>query len=208
MGPGDLRPPAGHADRVATPDHTQIPGSPFHPTFLYELIWNLLVAALVVYLDRKLRLGHGRAFALYVAGYTLGRCWIELMRTDPATMVFGVRINVWTSIIVFIGAVVYFVRARSRGEREDLAAIIAAHEGTAVAGPGDDAKPEPADGETGDETKDETKADETEVVAESASEDEEPAETTEVKASEDEPATSADKTSADKTSDEEAKSGK
>jgi prolipoprotein diacylglyceryl transferase len=90
-----------------------------HPTFLYELIWNLLVAALVVWLDRKLRLGHGRAFAVYVMGYTLGRTWIEMMRTDDATHVLGVRINVWVSILVFLGAAVYFWLARSRGERED-----------------------------------------------------------------------------------------
>ena len=65
------------------------------PTFLYELLWNLLVAALVVWADRRFRLGHGRAFAVYVAGYTLGRFFIELMRTDPATRVFGdIRINV------------------------------------------------------------------------------------------------------------------
>ncbi|MCG8919960.1 prolipoprotein diacylglyceryl transferase [Actinokineospora sp. PR83] len=101
-------------------DHTLIDGSPVHPTFLYELIWNLLVAALVVFLDRKLRLGHGRAFAVYVAGYTLGRGLIELMRTDPATLVFGVRINAWVSLLVFLGAVAYFVLAAKRGPREHL----------------------------------------------------------------------------------------
>jgi prolipoprotein diacylglyceryl transferase len=94
-----------------------------HPTFLYELIWNLLVAALVVWLDRKLRLGHGRAFAVYVMGYTLGRTWIELMRTDDATHVLGVRINVWVSILVFLAAAVYFVLAKRRGEREDPASL-------------------------------------------------------------------------------------
>ncbi|WP_040407426.1 prolipoprotein diacylglyceryl transferase, partial [Amycolatopsis nigrescens] len=92
--------------------------SPVHPTFLYELLWNLGVALLVVWADRRFRLGHGRAFALYVAAYTVGRCWIELMRTDSATLVFGVRVNVWTSILVFIGAVVYFVLAGKRGPRE------------------------------------------------------------------------------------------
>jgi prolipoprotein diacylglyceryl transferase len=102
-------------------DHTPI--AIVHPTFLYELLWNLGVALLVVYVDRKFRLGHGRAFALYVAGYTLGRTWIELMRTDAATMVFGVRINVWVSLLVFIGAVVYFIVGRSKGEREDLALL-------------------------------------------------------------------------------------
>ncbi|MGH3804679.1 MAG: prolipoprotein diacylglyceryl transferase family protein, partial [Pseudonocardiaceae bacterium] len=88
-----------------------------HPTFLYELLWNLGVVVLVVWADRRFRLGHGRAFALYVAGYTMGRFWIELMRTDPATMVFGLRINVITSVVVFLAAVAYLVLAR-RG-RED-----------------------------------------------------------------------------------------
>ncbi|GAA3864185.1 prolipoprotein diacylglyceryl transferase [Saccharothrix violaceirubra] len=89
-----------------------------HPTFLYELLWNLGVALLVVWADRRFRLGHGRAFALYVAGYTAGRFWIELMRTDPATPVFGIRINVITSVVVFLGAVIYMLLAKSRGDRE------------------------------------------------------------------------------------------
>ncbi len=93
-----------------------------HPTFLYELLWNLGVALLVVVADRWLRLGHGRVFALYVAGYTAGRFWIELLfRADPATMVFGLRINVITSVVVFLGAVIYLLLAR-RG-REDPAAL-------------------------------------------------------------------------------------
>lgn len=100
--------------------------SPVHPTFLYELLWNLGVAALVVAAERRYRLGHGRAFALYVAGYTAGRFWIELLRDDPATIVFGLRVNVWVAALVFIGAVVYMVLARARGEREDIAALTAA----------------------------------------------------------------------------------
>ncbi|MGH3991888.1 MAG: prolipoprotein diacylglyceryl transferase family protein, partial [Pseudonocardiaceae bacterium] len=79
--------------------------------------WNLGVAVLVVWADRRFRLGHGRAFALYVAGYTAGRFWIELIRTDPATMVFGLRINVITSVVVFLAAVLYLMLVR-RG-RED-----------------------------------------------------------------------------------------
>ena len=96
-----------------------LPDSPVHPTFLYELIWNLLVAALVVWADKRFKLGHGRAFAVYVAGYTAGRFWIELMRTDDATHVLGLRVNVWTAILVFAGAVVYIVLAAKRGPRED-----------------------------------------------------------------------------------------
>jgi prolipoprotein diacylglyceryl transferase len=99
-------------------DHTPI--AVVHPTFLYELLWNLLVAALVVVCDRRFRLGHGRAFAVYVAGYTLGRFFIELMRSDPATRVFGdIRINVVVSAAVFLGAIVYLVI--QRGPREDPA---------------------------------------------------------------------------------------
>ncbi len=84
-----------------------------HPTFLYELLWNLGVAALVVWADRRFRFGHGRAFALYVAGYCAGRFWIELMRTDNATQVFGdIRINVVVSVVVFVGAVLYLALMR------------------------------------------------------------------------------------------------
>ncbi|MCT2585308.1 prolipoprotein diacylglyceryl transferase [Actinophytocola gossypii] len=113
----------GDADNLNGVAVNHIPIEVVHPTFLYELLWNLAVAGLVVWADRRFRLGHGRAFAIYVAGYTLGRTWIELMRTDPATMVFGVRVNVWVSVLVFLGAVVYLVLAKKRGPREDLAAI-------------------------------------------------------------------------------------
>jgi prolipoprotein diacylglyceryl transferase len=86
----------------------------FHPTFLYELLWNLAAAALVVWADRRFRLGHGRAFALYVVSYCAGRLWIELLRTDPAETFFGVRLNVFTSIIVGLGALAYFWWMRGR----------------------------------------------------------------------------------------------
>ncbi|MEV6715494.1 prolipoprotein diacylglyceryl transferase [Lentzea sp. NPDC051208] len=115
--------PEGREDALAgiAIDHTPI--QVVHPTFLYELLWNLGVALLIVWADRKFRLGHGRVFALYVAGYTAGRFWIELMRTDEATLIFGTRVNVFVSAIVFFGAVAYFVIAKSRGEREDVAAL-------------------------------------------------------------------------------------
>ncbi|WP_425434643.1 prolipoprotein diacylglyceryl transferase [Lentzea xinjiangensis] len=115
--------PEGREDALAgvAIDHTPI--QVVHPAFLYELLWNLGVALLIVWADRKFRLGHGRVFALYVAGYTAGRFWIELMRTDEATLVFGTRVNVFVSAVVFLGAVAYFVIARSRGGREDVAAL-------------------------------------------------------------------------------------
>ncbi|WP_091638820.1 prolipoprotein diacylglyceryl transferase [Micromonospora pallida] len=93
----------------------------YHPTFAYEALWNIGVALLVFAVDRRFRLGRGRAFALYVMGYTAGRFWIELMRTDEANEILGVRLNVWTAGLVFLGALVYFLRAR--GPREYLVPI-------------------------------------------------------------------------------------
>ncbi len=93
-----------------------------HPTFLYELLWNVLVFGFLIWADRKFNLGHGRLFALYVAGYCLGRFWIELLRSDAASMpVDGIRINSFTSTFVFIGAVVYIMVA-PKG-REDPATL-------------------------------------------------------------------------------------
>jgi prolipoprotein diacylglyceryl transferase len=86
----------------------------FHPTFLYELLWCLAAAAVVVWADRRFQLSHGRAFALYVALYCAGRLWIELLRTDPANTFFGIRLNVFTSIIVGLLAVAYLFWQRGR----------------------------------------------------------------------------------------------
>ena len=88
----------------------------FHPTYLYEFFWNLGVAGLVIWADRRFKLGFGRAFALYVAGYTAGRGWIEYLRIDPVqgSDVFGLRLNVWTSIILFLASVLFFVWSSRR----------------------------------------------------------------------------------------------
>ncbi|MEH1126034.1 prolipoprotein diacylglyceryl transferase [Micromonospora sp. CPCC 206061] len=92
------------------------PGGPFHPAFLYEALWNVGVAGVVIWADRKWKLGKGRAFALYVMAYTVGRFWIELMRTDEANKILGVRLNVITSVVVFLGALIYFLRVRGPQE--------------------------------------------------------------------------------------------
>lgn len=92
-------PPAGFAD-----------GTLFHPTFLYESLWNLAAFALLLWADRRFRLGHGRVVALYVMTYTAGRAWIENLRIDDVQMsdVLGLRLNVWTSLVLFVAAAVYF----------------------------------------------------------------------------------------------------
>ncbi|MBY0387103.1 MAG: prolipoprotein diacylglyceryl transferase [Mycobacterium pseudokansasii] len=99
-----------------------------HPTFLYELLWNVLVFGVLIYLDRRFTIGHGRLFGLYVALYCVGRFGVELMRDDTATHIAGIRINLFTSTFVFIGAVVYVILA-PKG-REDPATV----RGTAVVG--------------------------------------------------------------------------
>ena len=91
----------------------------FHPTFLYESLWLVGVAVVVIWADRRFKMGHGRVFALYVLLYTVGRLWIELLRVDPANVVLGLRLNVWTSILVGLGALAYLVfSARLRPGRE------------------------------------------------------------------------------------------
>ncbi len=102
--------------------------STFHPTFLYESLWMVAVAGLVVWADRRWRLGHGQVFALYVGLYCLGRLPIELVRIDPASEILGVRVNVWVSVLVGIGAVVYFVLSRRRfPDREDPSELQGRH---------------------------------------------------------------------------------
>ena len=92
-----------------------------HPTFLYELIWNVLVFVVLIYLDRRFKLGHGRVFAAYVALYCIGRFCVELLRDDTATHIAGIRINSFTSTFVFIGAVVYLMVApKGREDPESL----------------------------------------------------------------------------------------
>lgn len=92
----------------------------FHPTFLYESLWCLFVAVAVWWLDRRYRLGHGRAFAWYVLLYTVGRLFWELLRIDTATLIFGIRVNVFTSVLVGLGALLYIViSSKVRPGRED-----------------------------------------------------------------------------------------
>jgi len=98
------------------------PGTTFHPTFLYESLWGLAAFAVLVWADRRFRLGHGQVLAAYVALYTLGRGWIETLRIDDVELsdVGGLRFNVWTSIVLFVAAVAFLAWSRRRHpERED-----------------------------------------------------------------------------------------
>ncbi len=91
----------------------------FHPTFLYELLWNLAGAALIIYLDKRLDLRGSRTFWLYVIVYVTGRFWIEAMRIDTAVHVGGLRINEWVSMAVLTLAIVMFFLLGARQKRSD-----------------------------------------------------------------------------------------
>ena len=125
-GPTDL-PWAVQIDPAFRPDGFE-QFTAFHPTFLYEMLWNLAGAALIIYLDRRLDLRGGRVFWLYVMVYVSGRLWIEMVRIDTAVHVLGLRINVWVSIGVLLLGIAMFVMwgrrqaARQRLSRDQLAA--------------------------------------------------------------------------------------
>ncbi|MEO7745940.1 MAG: prolipoprotein diacylglyceryl transferase [Actinomycetota bacterium] len=89
----------------------------YHPTFLYEALWCLFVAALVIVLDRRLTLDHGRSLALYVGAYTVGRAYFESLRIDPANRLLGLRLNEWTSLVVGLGALAGYLLARRAAHR-------------------------------------------------------------------------------------------
>ena len=86
----------------------------YHPTFLYECLWNIAVALLLLWVDRRFTVPRGKLFALYVAAYTLGRGAIEALRVDHANHVLGLRLNDWTSLIVFLAALTVLCWRRSQ----------------------------------------------------------------------------------------------
>ena len=75
----------------------------FQPTFLYEALWNLALAGLLVLIDRRRVLRPGRIFVLYIGGYAVGRFIVESLRSDKANEILGLRVNIWTSLVTFVG---------------------------------------------------------------------------------------------------------
>lgn len=97
-------------------------GTTFHPTFLYEILWLLAAAGVLFFLDRRFKFGHGRVFWAYVVLYTLGRVWIEMMRINETEILWGLRINVWTSAVLGLTALALsVVLARRFPQREEPA---------------------------------------------------------------------------------------
>ncbi len=94
----------------------------FHPTFLYELLWCLVVAVLLIKLPgflKKITSNQGDVFTLYILGYTLGRVWIEGLRIDEANLILGLRLNIWVSLIVLVTASAYLIANKRRGNTKE-----------------------------------------------------------------------------------------
>jgi len=129
----------------------------FHPTFLYEALWNLVLMGLLIWLDRKRAIRPGDLFVLYVGGYGLGRLWVEALRSDNASLILGLRVNTWMSLLAIGGSVVVLaVRGLRRRPDDDDEPYEDGHrwsptEGVVEAGvPG----PQPAGGGSGDDAAD------------------------------------------------------
>ncbi|HEV8688479.1 MAG TPA: prolipoprotein diacylglyceryl transferase [Gaiellaceae bacterium] len=84
-------------------------GTTFHPTFLYELLWDFAGAAVVIFVARRWRIRPPALFSLYVSWYTFGRFFEEQLRIDPSTIVWGMRLNAWVSLVVFIASSLFFI---------------------------------------------------------------------------------------------------
>jgi hypothetical protein len=120
----------------------------FHPTFLYESLWNIVGVLILLALDRRFHFRRARLFWLYAMYYTLGRVWIEAMRIDDAEQInlFGIttRLNVWTSIFVFVAALIVFVLLGLKGRPEPDTPLLAGREpaaGDAMGASGADKAP-------------------------------------------------------------------
>ena len=113
------------------PDGRTFPvGTTFHPTFLYEFLWCVAGFFFVIWLERRLRLGHGRVAALYVMTYCLGRFWIERLRIDNIELndVLGMRWADWMSIILFVIAAAYFAWASVKRPGREESVYVEGHE--------------------------------------------------------------------------------
>jgi prolipoprotein diacylglyceryl transferase len=92
----------------------------YHPTFLYEALWNLLLIGVLLRIEQRSSLRRGRLFALYVGGYALGRLWVESLRIDHANTILGLRLNIWVSLLTLAVVVGFFAWDRSRARRSGV----------------------------------------------------------------------------------------
>jgi prolipoprotein diacylglyceryl transferase len=102
------------------------PGTTFHPTFLYESVWCVLLCLALLAVNRRASLRPGRVFWLYAAGYTAMRFFIEGLRIDRAHEAGGLRLNQWVSIVVFVASIAIFT-IQVRADRR-VGSSVATHE--------------------------------------------------------------------------------
>lgn len=97
-------------------------GTLFHPTFLYEILWNVVGIAVLLLLERRLKLQWGTVFAAYLIWYGIGRIWFESIRIDPSEYFWGIRTNVWAALIaVVIGLLIVVIQRREHTGAEPSA---------------------------------------------------------------------------------------
>jgi prolipoprotein diacylglyceryl transferase len=100
----------------------------YHPTFLYEGLWNVALAIVLIRLDRGGKLRPGSILPLYILGYGLGRFWVESLRIDPASLVLGVRVNLWTSGAMVLGSLaVLAIRGVRRRDDDEPGPYVDGH---------------------------------------------------------------------------------
>jgi prolipoprotein diacylglyceryl transferase len=99
-------------------------GTTFHPTFLYESLWNLALCGVLIWIGRRFRLRPGRLLAFYVLGYGIGRFWVEGLRIDHSKEAAGLRLNQWMALVIAVGAAAYllvdWLRHRNEPSVEEL----------------------------------------------------------------------------------------
>jgi prolipoprotein diacylglyceryltransferase len=93
----------------------------FQPTFLYEIIWNLLLAAALVWLDNRKKIRPPGLFPLYVAGYSAFRIFEETLRIDYSVHILGMRLNFWVALIGTVGGLLWFARIQFKRPAGDHA---------------------------------------------------------------------------------------
>jgi prolipoprotein diacylglyceryl transferase len=96
----------------------------FHPTFLYESLWNFALCGLLLWIDKRYRPAGGRLLAMYVLGYGIGRFWVEGLRIDAADEIGGLRFNQWVSIALIVGGGVYLLATIHKPKDPVLAPIV------------------------------------------------------------------------------------
>ena len=100
----------------------------FHPTFLYEIIWNLVGVAVILLLERRMNLRWGKAFGVYLIWYGIGRTVFESIRVDPSEVFFGLRTNVWASLAAIVVGLLIIIIQRQEHPGLELSPYVPGRE--------------------------------------------------------------------------------